>query len=130
LPVIQCKSRVFSCKNDDRHRRREKDSNAHIAHFRVNINISSFVAGYPEYDNTVAVFRCEVGHELTGDQVLGCVDGVKWNGTVPECREVVSDQPDEDRRSTSAASPKRISNDSVVRTMLASLLAVMMYCQQ
>jgi len=83
-----------------------------------------------EYDNTVAVFRCEVGHELTGDQVLGCVDGVKWNGTVPECREVVSDQPDEDRRSTSAASPKRISNDSVVRTMLASLLAVMMYCQQ
>merc|ERR1712227_899476 len=74
--------------------------------------------------------RCEVGHELTGDQVLGCVDGVKWNGTVPECREVVSDQPDEDRRSTSAASPKRISNDSVVRTMLASLLAVMMYCQQ
>ena len=47
MPVIQCKSRDFSCKNDDRHTRREKDSNAHIAHFRVNINISSFVAGYP-----------------------------------------------------------------------------------
>ena len=37
-----------------------------------------------------------LGHVLppASAAVLGCVDGEKWNGSVPECREVVSDQPD------------------------------------
>ena len=46
-----------------------------------------------EYNDTVAVFSCHVGHVLTGYPVLGCVDGIKWNGSVPECREIVSDEP-------------------------------------
>jgi len=46
-----------------------------------------------EYNDTVAMFSCHVGHVLTGHPVLGCVDGQKWNGSVPECREIVSDEP-------------------------------------
>ena len=49
-----------------------------------------------EFEDTVAEFSCSLGHVLTpaSASVLGCVDGEKWNGSVPECREVVSDQPD------------------------------------
>lgn len=49
-----------------------------------------------EFEDTVAEFSCSLGHVLTpaSAAVLGCVDGEKWNGSVPECREVVSDQPD------------------------------------
>lgn len=46
-----------------------------------------------EYNNTVAVFSCRPGHTVSGQQVLGCVDGKRWNGSSPECREIVSDQP-------------------------------------
>ena len=45
-----------------------------------------------EYNNTVAVFSCNPGHGLTGQTVLGCVDGKRWNGSSPECPEIVSDQ--------------------------------------
>ena len=50
----------------------------------------------PEFEDTVAQFSCDLGHVLTpaSASVLGCVDGEKWNGSVPECREVVSDQPE------------------------------------
>ena len=55
-----------------------------------------------EYSDTVAMFTCDTGHVVTGDQVLGCVDGVKWNGTVPECKQIVSDQPWEEQTSAAA----------------------------
>ena len=44
----------------------------------------------------MAEFSCGLGHVLTpaSASVLGCVDGEKWNGSVPECREIVSDQPE------------------------------------
>ena len=49
-----------------------------------------------EFEDTVAEFSCSLGHVLSpaSASVLGCVDGEKWNGSVPECREVVSDQPE------------------------------------
>ena len=76
----------------------------------------------PEFEDTVAQFSCDLGHVLTpaSASVLGCVDGEKWNGSVPECREVVSDQP-EATEEVSAAS-------EVTSTvaMIVSLALVMM----
>ena len=48
-----------------------------------------------EFEDTVAEFSCSLGHVLSpaSASVLGCVDGEKWNGSVPECREMVSDEP-------------------------------------
>ena len=75
----------------------------------------------PEFEDTVAQFSCDLGHVLTpaSASVLGCVDGEKWNGSVPECREVVSDQPE--------ASPEVSSASEVTSTiaMIVSLALVM-----
>ena len=59
----------------------------------------------PEFEDTVAQFSCDLGHVLTpaSASVLGCVDGEKWNGSVPECREVVSDQPEATEEVSSAS---------------------------
>ena len=48
-----------------------------------------------EFEDTVAEFSCGLSYVLSpaSASVLGCVDGRKWNGSVPECREIVSDQP-------------------------------------
>jgi len=56
-----------------------------------------------EFEDSVAVFSCNSGHILTGATVLGCLDGEKWNGTVPECKEVASDQPFEGTDTSSSA---------------------------
>ena len=75
-----------------------------------------------EFEDTVAEFSCGLGHVLSpaSASVLGCVDGEKWNGSVPECREVVSDQPE--------ASPEVSSASEVTSTiaMMVSLALVMM----
>ena len=71
----------------------------------------------PEFEDTVAQFSCDLGHVLTpaSASVLGCVDGEKWNGSVPECREVVSDQPE--------ASPE-VSSASEVTSMIAMMVSL------
>jgi len=75
----------------------------------------------PEFEDTVAQFSCDLGHVLTpaSASVLGCVDGEKWNGSVPECRELVNDQPE--------ASPEVSSASEVTSTiaMIVSLALVM-----
>jgi len=73
-----------------------------------------------EYNDTVAVFSCHVGHVLTGYPVLGCVDGQKWNGSVPECREIVSDEPQDDVSSGISINISLISYLMMASTTLAA----------
>ena len=71
-----------------------------------------------EYNDTVAMFSCHVGHVLTGHPVLGCVDGQKWNGSVPECREIVSDEPQDEVSSGSS-----INNSLIGYLTMATIFA-------
>ena len=75
----------------------------------------------PEYDDSVAMFGCHAGHVLTGHAVLGCVDGVKWNGTVPECKEIVSDQP------ATGSSPKMFKLFDIIHLLAILLTAIITY---
>ena len=72
-----------------------------------------------EYNNTVAVFTCGPDHTLTGGPVLGCVDGKKWNGTSPQCIEIVRDSPG----TSSTSSWQSPGFHSLANILLASLLA-------
>ena len=72
-----------------------------------------------EYNNTVAVFSCRQGHHLTGQTVLGCVDGKRWNGSSPECLEIVSDR-------TAGTSSGWVCQSDNLNTFLALLLAFLL----
>ena len=36
----------------------------------------------------IAVFECDPGYELIGDDVLGCQEDGQWSGNVPRCRQI------------------------------------------
>jgi len=76
-----------------------------------------------EYEDSVAVFSCNSGHILTGATVLGCLDGEKWNGTVPECKEVASDQPWEGTETSSTAQ----SNNAFLHLILILMSSQIMF---
>merc|ERR1712226_1778373 len=59
-----------------------------------------------EFNNTVAVFSCSPGYTVLGQSVLGCIDGKKWNGSSPQCQEVVSHQRTSSSSSSSSSSTR------------------------
>ena len=74
-----------------------------------------------EFNNTVAVFSCSPGYTVIGQSVLGCIDGKKWNGTSPECEEIVSDQ-----RTTSTSSTSSITSRLALLNSLPLLILLLL----